>query len=124
MPAARSLVVVLVEDEALIRALMVDVLTEAGFDVLEAEHADEALAIMQAEAYRVSVLFTDIHMPGRMDGIGLVHHVHQHWPEVRLLIASGKARLGGSDLPPGCNFLPKPYNLHDTVQRVRQLAAT
>ena len=61
-------------------------------------------------------------MPGTMDGLALVHHVHEHWPNIRLLVASGKARLGATDLPPGCHFLPKPYDLQSTVDRVRQMA--
>ena len=101
---------------------MADVLTDAGFDVWEAEHADEALAIVKARASDVSLLFTDIHMPGSMDGLALVHHIHQNWPDIRLLIASGKARLDAGDLPPGCHFLPKPYDLASTVDRVRQMA--
>ena len=116
------LVVVLVEDEFLIRALMADVLTDAGFEVREAAHADEALAIVQATPSDVSLLFTDIHMPGSMDGLALVHHVYENWPDIRLLIASGKARLKEADLPPGCHFLPKPYGLLSTVDRVRQMA--
>ncbi len=114
-------VVVLVEDEFLVRALMADVLTDAGFEVREAAHAGEALAIVQAGPAAVSLLFTDIHMPGTMDGLALVHHVHAHWPDIRLLVASGKARLGQADLPPGCHFLPKPYDLQSTVDRVREM---
>ena len=117
-----GLVVVLVEDEFLVRALMADVLADAGFEVREANHAEEALAIVQAGPADVSLLFTDIHMPGTMDGLALVHHVHEHWPNIRLLVASGKARLGATDLPPGCHFLPKPYDLQSTVDRVRQMA--
>ncbi len=120
---AKAIVVVLVEDEFLIRALMADVLSDAGFDVREASHAGEALDIMSNHADDVSLLFTDVHMPGTMDGVALVHHVHQHWPDIRLLVASGKARLDTRDLPPGCHFLPKPYDLEDTIDRVRAMAA-
>ncbi|WP_158743674.1 response regulator [Acidisphaera sp. L21] len=120
--SAKPVVVVLVEDEFLIRALMADVLSDAGFDVREAADAHEALVILQAHQGEVSLLFTDIHMPGTMDGLALVHHVHENWPWIRLLIASGKARLEPSDLPPGAHFVPKPYDLKDTVDRVRRMA--
>jgi CheY-like chemotaxis protein len=120
--AAKPVVVVLVEDEFLIRALMADVLSDAGFDVREAADADEALTILQAHPDEVSLLFTDIHMPGPMDGLALIQHVHANWPAIRLLIASGKARLEAQDLPPGAHFVPKPYDLQDTVDRVRQMA--
>ncbi len=118
----KALVVVLVEDEFLVRALMADLLSDAGFDVREAGHADEALAIVEAQHANVRLLFTDIHMPGTMDGLALVHHVHQNWPNIKLLIASGKARIESDDLPPGCHFLPKPYDLQETLDRVRTMA--
>ncbi len=114
--------VVLVEDEFLVRALMTDVLSDAGFDVREAGQAQEALAIMEAQAADVSVLFTDIHMPGTMDGVALVHYVYDHWPNIRLLIASGRARVSADDLPPGCRFLAKPYDLQHTLDHVRDMA--
>ena len=114
--------IILVEDEFLIRALMADVLADAGFNVLEAAHADEAIALVMAHAADVKLVFTDVHMPGKMDGLGLVHHVYKNWPDIGLLVASGRARLDTDDLPPGCHFLPKPYDLHATVDRVRQLA--
>ncbi len=118
----RPLVIVLVEDEYLIRALMADVLADAGFDVREAAHAGEALAIVEANASEVSLVFTDIHMPGKMDGVALVHELYQNWPDIGLLVASGRARLDSIDLPPGCHFLAKPYDLQETVDRVRELA--
>ena len=118
----KALVVLLVEDEYLVRALMADVLMDAGFDVREAGHAAEALDIMQDHASDISLLFTDIHMPGPMDGLALVHHVHLHWPQTRLLVASGKARFEKGDLPPGCHFLAKPYDLDETVDHVRRMA--
>ena len=116
-------IVVLVEDEFLIRTLMAEVLAEAGFEVWEATHALEALALMEAHWFKVSLLFTDIHMPGQMDGIALVQHVSRNWPNVPLLLSSGKARLAAADLPPKCHFVPKPYDVQQTVERVRVLAA-
>ncbi len=102
---------------------MADVLMDAGFEVREAAHAREALDIIAANASEVSLVFTDIHMPGKMDGVALVHELHKSWPGIGLLVTSGRARLDSSELPPGCHFVPKPYDLQTTVDRVRALAA-
>ena len=101
---------------------MADVLMDAGFEVREAAHADEALDIISANASEVSLVFTDIHMPGKMDGVALVHELYRNWPGIGLLITSGRARLDAAELPPGCHFLPKPYDLQATVEQVRALA--
>lgn len=117
------LVVVVAEDEALIRMMAVDALTEAGFTVVEAGHAADALAILATEPNSVHALFTDIHMPGAMDGLKLAHHVHDHWPWIALIVASGKARPSAIELPDGSRFLPKPYDLAHVVKHVREMVA-
>ena len=117
-----SRVVLVVEDEMLIRMVAVDFLTEAGFTVIEAQHADQALAILEAKAAEVHVLFSDIHMPGSIDGLQLVHHAQQHWPWVGLLLASGKAHPMPSELPTKCRFLSKPYEPGDVVTNIHCLA--
>ena len=103
-------VILVAEDDVLVRLVVADLLTEAGFSVLEAEHADAALLILNVQAPEVHVLFTDIHMPGLMNGLALAHHAHQHFPWIALLVASGDARTGEKDLPKGCRFLAKPYD--------------
>ena len=95
------LVVVVAEDEALIRMMAVDALTEAGFAVVEAGHAEDALAVLAAQSNDIHVLFTDIHMPGSMNGLELTHHVRDHWPWIALIVASGKARPLAAELPEG-----------------------
>ena len=115
-------VVVVVEDEPLIRMVVVQLLTDEGYKVWEAEHAEEALALLEAEAQGVHVLFTDVWMPGDMDGLALSHHVKAHWPWIRLLVTSAHAGLSEEDLPAGGRFLPKPYHHHHVVQHVRELA--
>jgi CheY-like chemotaxis protein len=115
-------VVLLVEDEPLVRMLGMDVLEEAGFEVVEAANADEALSHLQARP-DVQVLFTDIDMPGKLDGLDLARAVHKHWPEIGLLIASGKVRPSAEEIPDSGRFLPKPYELGAVVRIVRELAA-
>lgn len=110
--------VLIVEDEALVQMTAADVLTDAGFDVLEASNADEALGLLEERADEVGVLFTDVHMPGSMDGIGLAERVHQCWPHILLLITSGHWRFTTDNLPDHGVFMAKPYA---TAVLLRQL---
>jgi DNA-binding NtrC family response regulator len=114
-------VVVVAEDEPLIRMVVAQLLADEGFNVWEAEHAEEALTILEAEAEGVHVLFTDVWMPGAMDGLALSHHVRERWPWIGLLVTSAHATLTEDDLPKGGRFLPKPYHHHHVVQHVREL---
>ncbi|MDQ2736767.1 MAG: response regulator [Pseudomonadota bacterium] len=116
------IVVVVAEDEALLRMATAEVLRDEGFEVMEAEHAEDALRILQAKAAVVHVLFTDIHMPGTMDGLALAHHTAGRWPWVALLITSGRARLDSAVLPSKSRFLTKPYSHHRVVTHIRELA--
>ena len=119
---AAPVVVVVVEDEAMIRMMAVDLLTDAGFAVHEARDAEEALAILHAQAAAVNVLFTDINMPGAMDGLALAHHARGAWPWIGLLVASGKALPVAAELPAGSAFMAKPYDARRMVAQVRELA--
>src|ERR1700712_221670 len=116
--------VIVVEDEFLIRMLAVETLSDAGFAVLEAEDAAEALAYLEARSDTIGVLFTDIHMPGEMDGLGLAHHARKHWPWIGQLITSGRATPAGRGFPAESRFLRKPYDLDNIVAHVRALTAT
>jgi CheY-like chemotaxis protein len=115
-------VVVVAEDELLIRMGVAESLSEAGFLVLEAEHAEAALAILKLKAPGVRVLFTDVRMPGDMDGVALSHHVKTHWPWIGLLVTSAHARLTEDDLPQGGRFLAKPYHHPHVIAHIRELA--
>jgi len=114
--------ILVVEDEALIRMVSADVLADAGFRVLEAQNADEAIAIMKG-ADRIKMMFTDIRMPGRMDGLELATFVHAHWPDVRLLVTSGHRVLADHEIPDGGRFVSKPYDLRSLVAEVRAIIA-
>jgi DNA-binding NtrC family response regulator len=115
-------VVIVAEDDPLIRTLLVDMLTEEGFDVLEAGRAADALTLIEYAAPGVRVLFTDVRMPGDMDGLALSHHVKTRWPWIGLLVTSAHACLAKDDLPPGGRFLPKPYQYNHVVEQIRELA--
>jgi len=95
-------------------------LEDAGFKVLEAESADEALEILE-QAQDVQVLFTDIRMPGSMDGLALATQVHQRWPNIKLLLTSGHRSLSPSEVPDDGRFVPKPYSLAAVVSEIREM---
>ena len=115
-------VVIVVEDEALIRMSAVYALEDADFAVLEAATADEAIEILEHEAHSIHVVFTDVRMPGTMDGVALAHHVRRHWPHIGLIAASGHARNLAFRLPHGSRFVSKPYDLDEIIDHVRDLA--
>jgi CheY-like chemotaxis protein len=114
-------VVLLVEDELLVRMAAADDLQDAGFHVLEAANADVALAVLEAYSDDVRVLFTDIDMPGSMNGLDLVESVQQRWPHISLLISSAYHKPHSGQLPDEGRFMPKPYSSEDVVQQIREL---
>jgi DNA-binding response OmpR family regulator len=122
-PEAPPLVVVVAEDEPLLRMLAVATLAEEGFAAIEASNAADALAACRAQPEAVDVLFTDIRMPGSMDGLELAHKVRERWPWILLLLASGNIFVNRDDLPEGARFLPKPYDMRRVVGIVRELVA-
>ena len=117
MPSATTNATILVvEDEAMIRLTSIDMLEEAGFRTLEAANADEALAILEDEP--VALLFSDIDMPGSMDGLTLATKVHRRWPATRLLLTSGRHRLAEHDIPDHGSFVAKPFGRHDLMREI------
>ena len=119
MPCKRS-VVLLVEDEVLVRLFGADILKAAGFEVIEAANADEALQTLEARD-DVQVLFTNVHMPGSLDGLALARCVHERWPDIELLIASGRSRVDPDEIPDNGRFVSKPYEPGRVVQQLREL---
>jgi DNA-binding NtrC family response regulator len=99
--------ILVVEDNALIRADMADQLTAAGYATLEAENADVAISILQRRQ-DIRVVFTDVDMPGSMDGVKLAHYVADRWPPVKLLVTSGHVNITLDQLPSGAEFCAKP----------------
>jgi CheY-like chemotaxis protein len=102
-------IILVVEDDPIIRMGAVQLVVDAGFGVLEADSADEAIRILEARS-DVHLVFTDVGMPGTMDGIRLAHYIRRRWPPVKLIVASGKAIVDENDLPAGARFFPKPYS--------------
>ena len=119
-PILNQPIVLLVEDEPLVRLTQVDILREAGFWVLEAQNADEAFEILK-ERPRVSVVLTDVDMPGSLDGFEFSRLVAQGWPEVGILVISGKAFPDEGDLPPSATFVSKPVYPKVLIEQIQAL---
>ena len=114
-------IILLAEDETLVRMVASDILTDdASYRVIEAANADEALTLLEAR-HDVRVVFTDVDMPGSMDGLALARTVHARWPQVKVLIVSGKVRPAPAELPPGGVFMGKPYEPAVLVRQLREL---
>jgi CheY-like chemotaxis protein len=118
---ARRLLVLIVEDEVLIRLLLADALRQEDYDVIEAANADEAISVLDASP-SPDILITDVKMPGSIDGFELAAYVRRTKPRLKVIITSGHAgpdrALGVADV-----FLPKPYELALIVRRVQALTA-
>ena len=121
--ASTRQVVLIVEDEALVRMTAVDMIEEAGFEILEAANADEATILLLEARRDITVLFTDIEMPGSMDGLRLAQAVRGRWPPIKIIATSGRCVVRDGDLPSGGLFLPKPYSSTQISSALRELTA-
>lgn len=121
MQRKRDMVLV-VEDESMLRMYAAMTIEDAGFEVLEAANADEAVRILEARS-DVRIVFTDIDMPGSMDGLKLAAAIRGRWPPIEIIVTSGYRSVAQNELPTRGVFLPKPYAPQSVVAVVRQLAA-
>jgi CheY-like chemotaxis protein len=110
--------ILVVEDEALLLFSIADDLQDEGYEVLTATNADEAIALLVKHP-EIQLIFTDIDMPGSMDGLKLSAMVRDRWPPVRIIVTSGKQRPGANLLPKDARFLPKPYTTAGVVATMR-----
>lgn len=116
---ARRPSVLVVEDDVLLRLITAEDLRSAGYNVIEASSADEAMTILDS-AVTVDLILTDIRMPGSMDGLALAAFVRQRWPDLKIVVASGE-RPGQAALAVADAFLPKPYDSSAILARLRTL---
>ena len=114
--------VLVVEDEGVVRLDAAETLRDAGFTVLEAANAEQALSVV-ARGADVDVLFTDINMPGRMDGLELARRVNRLRPDVHLLLTSGKVRPAAREFPAAGAFISKPYSPDAMTRAVSRMLA-
>jgi two-component system, response regulator PdtaR len=124
MPLVISTIQVLVvEDEAFIRMDVVDMLRAAGFDILEAANADEAILLLESHS-NIRLIFTDIDMPGSMNGLKLAAAVRERWPPIRIIATSGHFKVRAGDLPADARFIPKPYMPVQIIDAIYELTST
>lgn len=113
--------ILMVEDEALLLLTVADDLRDSGFRVLEASNAAQAVKLLESDA-SIDILFTDIDMPGAMNGLSLSALVAGRWPPVKIVITSGKRPSGDRVMPPNATFISKPYEFSALAARLRKIA--
>lgn len=116
----QSSAVLVVEDETLIRMCAADALLSAGFKVFEAVNSTEALEVLNARD-DIRVVVTDVEMPGGINGLALTATIHDRWPEVGVIVTSGRITVDRDELPAKDDFIGKPYELDEMVLRVERM---
>ena len=117
-PAVPTTNVLVVEDEIVLRMRAVDIVEDAGFTAVEAVNADEALAILELRS-DISLLFSDIQMPGTMDGLKLAHAVHDRWPSIKIILVSGQVKVSDEDKPADSLFFGKPLEVKQMISELQ-----
>src|SRR5258708_19567932 len=112
--------ILVVEDEMLLRMRAVDMVEDAGFTAVEAINADEALAILESRS-DIELLFTDIQMPGSMDGLKLAHAVHERWPSIKIILVSGKLTPTDAEKPAQSRFFGKPLEVKQMIAEMHEM---
>lgn len=114
--------VLVVDDEPLIRLALTDFLADGGLEVFEAENADHAIAVLEANA-SIEVVITDVQMPGSLDGLKLAHLVRNRWPPKVLIVVSGAAQIEETDLPERATFIRKPADPRYVMGEIDRIAS-
>src|SRR5712672_69726 len=122
-PAVAKPNVLVVEDEMVLRLRAVDIVEDAGFTAVEAVSADEALAILESRS-DISLLFSDIQMPGSMNGLKLAHAVHERWPSIKIILVSGEVNVADADKPPDSRFFGKPLEEKEMIAELQEMVGT
>src|SRR6201746_538233 len=112
--------VLVVEDEMVLRRRAVDIVEGAGFCPVEAVNADEAISILESRS-DISLLFTDIQMPGSMDGLKLAHAVHDRWPAIKIILVSGQVKPSDAERPADSRFFGKPLGVGQMISELQAM---
>ncbi|MEP6828415.1 MAG: response regulator, partial [Aestuariivirga sp.] len=110
--------VLVVEDEMVLRMRAVDIVEDAGFAAVEAVNADEALSILESRS-DISLLLSDIQMPGSIDGLKLAQAVHRRWPHIKIILVSGQVKLSDKDKPANSRFFGKPIDVKQMIAELQ-----
>ena len=113
-------IILVVEDEMVLRMRAVDIVEDAGFVPIEAVSADQAIQILESRD-DISLLFTDIRMPGSMDGLKLAHAVHTRWPHIKIILVSGQIAVSDADKPSDSKFFPKPLEIKQMILELQEM---
>jgi len=113
-------VVLIVEDETMLRMHAVDMVEDAGYTPIEALDTDDAVAILESRS-DVALIYTDIQLPGSMDGLGLARTVHKRWPAIKIILVSGQLNPSSTDLPPCSRFFGKPLQAWQIIAELRSM---
>jgi CheY-like chemotaxis protein len=113
-------VVLVVEDNPIILMSALELVGTAGFEGIGVESADEAIAILEART-DIRLVFTDVEMPGTIDGLKLAHYIRERWPPIHLIVASGRSIMEESQLPTGSRFFSKPYDDSTIVEEMTRM---
>ena len=116
MPHGSHRSVLVVDDEPILRLFACEALEEAGYEVVSS--ADEAIALLRGGTPFGAVL-TDIEMPGNLDGLELAWNIQAHWPEITVIVTSGRKLPGAEEIPRAVSFLPKPFSAERLVDTMR-----
>ena len=120
--SSRNTIVLIVEDEPLLRMLAMDFLEDAGFETVEAVNADAAVRILESRT-DIRIVFTDIDMPGSLDGMKLAAAVRDRWPPIEIILTSGHNFPRPCDMPERALFFPKPYDAGKVVAAIEAFVA-
>ena len=123
MPWPRPLLqstVLVVEDDEVLRMCAAEVVADAGFAPVEAASADEAVAILESRS-DIALVFTDIQIPGSMDGLGLARTVHERWPAIKIILVSGRVEVSELERPVNSRFFQKPFAMKQMIEGLQDM---
>jgi CheY-like chemotaxis protein len=118
-----AIIVVVVEDEFLVRGTVVDAFEECGYTVLEAKDASSCIELIGLSAEDVGILLVDVSLPGAMNGLDLAHQAQARWPWIGVIVASAIS-IGAAELPPGARYISKPYDPYHLIDTVQGLSTS
>jgi two-component sensor histidine kinase/CheY-like chemotaxis protein len=121
-PAGSSTNVLVVEDEMVLRMRAVEIVEDAGFTAVEAVNADEALSILESRS-DISLLLSDIQMPGSMDGLKLAHAVHDRWPAIKIILVSGQVKVSDAERPTDSRYFGKPLEVKHMIAELQEMVS-
>jgi DNA-binding NtrC family response regulator len=110
--------ILIVDDEPTVRQVLAEMLSESEFVILEAETASQALSILRTAGPKITVVVTDVKMPGILDGLDLAKFTEKSWPWIKVIVMTGFVESVPQGLPPNVRFLPKPWKVDEMMSNI------